>query len=366
MSKKTDKYYINKCLKLAKKGRGYVSPNPLVGAVIVENDKIISTGFHHKIGENHAERDAISKLPEDFDFSNSTIYINLEPCTHFGKTPPCCDLLIGKKFKKVVFAMQDPNPKVAGNSIDKFKENNIEVAFGILEKKAKFSNRFFIKHIQSKKPYIIVKVAQTINGKIASFSNESKWISCEKSRKDVHKLRSKVDAVLVGTGTIRNDAPKLDVRLVKGRNPLRILLLSDLNIDRALLFNEENKGKTIIVFAKNKYSSEQKSNISSEVRVIEVSEENGKLNLEELFEILGNEGINSILVESGAGLSSYLLDKNLIDELIIYQSAKILGKGKALFDSLEIENPNQIKPFTLHKSKKIGDDLKLVYLRNHL
>lgn len=303
MSKKSDKYYIKKCLKLAKLGRGYVSPNPLVGAIIVDYGKIIAEAYHQKFGEGHAERNAVNMLPEDYDFSNSTIYINLEPCTHFGKTPPCCDILIEKKFKKVVFAMKDPNPKVAGESINKLKDNNIDYKFGVLDKKAKYMNRFFIKHIQSQKPYIIVKVAQTVNGKIASFNNESKWISCEKSRKDVHKLRSAVDVVLVGTGTIKNDSPQLDVRLTKGRNPLRILVTRDLDIEKTKLYNDINKERTILVCSNLLENEAILNELSKDVRIIQVSEEDGKLNLEELFTILGKEGINSILVESGSSLS---------------------------------------------------------------
>lgn len=365
-NQKTHKYYLKKCFELAKKGKGKVSPNPLVGSVIVENDRIISTGYHKKFGEFHAERNAINKLPSDYDFSNSTIYVSLEPCTHHGKTPPCCDLIIEKKFKKVVFAMQDPNPLVAGKSIEKLKNNNIEVEFGILNQKAKYLNRFFIKHISTKKPYIILKVAQTINGKIASYNNESKWISSEKSRKDVHKIRSELDAVLVATNTIEHDIPKLDVRLAKGRNPLRILLCRNLNKDKSKLYTEENKNKTIIVCSNKIENKEKLIQFSNDVRIIQISEKNNYLDLNELFSILGEEGINSILIESGSKLSSYLLQEDLIDEIIIYQSPKFLGKGKALFDDLEISNPNQLKSFQLYKSKKIDTDIKLTYLKNHL
>lgn len=358
--------YLKRTLKLAKKAKGDVSPNPLVGAVIIENDKIISEDYHHKIGEFHAERNAINKLPKDYDFSNSTIYINLEPCTHHGKTPPCCDLLVQKKFKKVVFAIKDPNPLVAGSSIKKLQENNIDVEFGLLEKKAKYLNRFFIKHIQTKKPYIILKVAQTINGKIASYNNESKWISSHKSRVDVHKIRSEVDAVLVATGTIENDIPQLDVRLTSGRNPLRILLCRNLSVDKNKLYNNSNKDNTIIVCSNNPENSHKLIEFSNDVRIIKVSEKNNYLDLNELFSILGAEGINSILVESGSKLSSYLLNENLIDEIIIYQSPKILGKGKSLFDDLEISNPNELQPFYLYKSKIIDTDIKLTYLKNQL
>ena len=363
MKVKSDEYYIKKCIKLAKKGAGHVSPNPLVGSVIVENGKIISSGYHKAFGEAHAERNAINKLKEDYDFSKATIYINLEPCTHYGKTPACCDLIIERKFKRVVFAMKDPNPLVDGKSIKCLIENNIEVQYGVLEEKAKYLNRFFIKNILHSQPYIILKVAQTINGKIASFNNESKWISCEKARKDVHKLRSKVDAVLVGTQTLESDIPSLDVRLVKGRNPYRILLDRELKIEKDKLYSEINKANTILVCSLNVKNGEKLSELSNEVKVIQVSEQDRKLNLKELFGKLSEMGINSVLVESGARLSSFLLQENLIDEILIYQSPKILGKGKALFDELELSSPNEIEAFKLKKIKKIGSDVRLTYLK---
>lgn len=355
---KSDKYYIKRCLKLAKKGSGFVSPNPLVGCVIVENDKIISESYHKKYGEFHAERNAILHLPDNYDFSNATIYINLEPCTHFGKTPPCCDLIISKKFKRVVFAMKDPNPLVAGNSIPKLEENNIEVKFGILEDKAKYLNRFFIKHIQTKMPFISLKVAQTLNGKISSYNYNSKWISNEKSRKDVHKLRSKYDAVLVGTNTIFYDKPNLDVRLTKGRNPKRILLDRTLKLPKKLIYNELNIHDTILI-------TSSKNNVDNYYcEVIKVNEFDNELDLAEAFKRLGELGINSILVESGGVLSSNLLSNNLIDELIIYQTSKILGEGISLFDNLKIENPNIYNDFSIFKTKRFEDDLKIIYLKN--
>lgn len=351
--------YINHTFKLALKGAGNVSPNPLVGAVIVENDKIISESYHKKYGEYHAERNAINQLPIDYDFSNSTIYINLEPCTHFGKTPPCCDLLIEKKFKKVVFAITDPNSLVAGKSIEKLESNNIDYEYGILEKQAKYLNRFFIKHITTKMPFVTLKAAQTLNGKISSYCYNSKWISNQKSLKDVHKLRSQYDAVLVGTNTIIKDLPRLDVRLVKGRNPKRVLLDRELKLDYNQLVNDDNLENTYIVTSdKNK-----DTNISFKRNLIYVQEIDNKLDLYSLFRILGDKGINSILVETGSVISSYLLDKDLVDEIILYNTPKILGKGISLFDESIIESPNIYKPFNLYEIKRFDDDLRITYTK---
>lgn len=360
---KSDEYYIKKCLKLAKKGIGKVSPNPLVGSVIVENGKIISESYHKKFGEFHAERNAINQLPENYDFSNSTIYINLEPCTHFGKTPPCCDLIIQKSFKKVVFAMKDPNTLVAGNSIQKLIENKIECEFGILEQEAKYLNRFFIKHIKTNIPYITLKVAQSINGKIASFNYKSKWLSNSSSRKDVHKLRSQYDAILVGTNTVIQDKPSLNVRLSKGNNPKRIILDRTLSIESDYIYNKNNKEDTILITSQNQINSLKYNQLSNEIKLILVDEINGKLDLKSAFLKLGEFGINSILIEPGGKLSSSLLENNLIDEIIIYQTSKFLGKGISLFDELEIDNPNIIEEFNLFNVNIFEDDVKLTYTK---
>jgi len=360
---KNDEYYIKRCFKLAQKGIGKVTPNPLVGAVIVENNKIISESFHKKYGEYHAERNAINKLPENYDFSNSTIYINLEPCTHHGKTPPCCDLIIKKKFKRVVFAMKDPNPLVAGKSIEKLKKNNIQYDFGVLEYQAKYLNRFFIKHIQSKLPYLTIKVAQSINGKIASYNYKSKWLSNELSRKDVHSNRSKYDAILVGTNTVLKDKPSLNVRLTKGRNPKRIILDRNLSLNPDDIYNESNLSDTILISSIKNKNSLKLEEIKNKVNVILVDESDDKLNLKSAFEKIGELGINSIYIESGSKLSSNLLENNLIDEIIIYQTPKFLGKGISLFDEYEIDNPNVINEFYLHKFKRFDDDVKLIYTK---
>lgn len=358
MKTKHDKF-IKRTFQLALKAKGYVSPNPLVGAVIVEDGKVISESYHRHFGENHAERNAILQLPENYDFSKSTIYVNLEPCTHFGKTPPCCDLIIKKKFNKVVFAMKDPNSLVSGSSIDKFLNSDIRVENGILENEARYLNRFFIKHINSKVPYITLKVAQSINGKISSYLNNSKWLSNEKSLKNVHKLRSEYDAILVGTKTIINDIPKLDVRLINGRNPKRILLDRELKLDYSNLIDKSNYANTYIV------TSELKKNIDFNIseNIIYIPEVDNKLDLKYLFAHLGNIGINSIFIESGSELSSYLLDKDLIDEIVVYQTPKFLGKGISLFDNCLLDSPNKLKPYNLHKVKRYGDDVKLVYTK---
>ncbi len=245
----TDEKMMLRCIQLAKKGAGYVSPNPLVGCVITKNNKIIAEGWHKKYGFAHAEVNAInSALRKGIDLKNSVLYVNLEPCSHYSKTPPCVNKIIENKIKKVVIGVKDPYRLVAGRGIKKLKENNIEVIAGVLENECIDLNKFFFKHVKNELPYITVKAAQTLDGKIADEKYKSKWISSAESRKLVHKLRSEYDAVLVGANTVKYDNPKLTVRHVKGRNPYRIVLDRNLKSDLSKnIFTDNCKDKTIVV-----------------------------------------------------------------------------------------------------------------------
>ena len=209
------------CLKLAMKGSGYVNPNPRVGAVLLRGDEIVSTGWHKEFGAAHAEVDTINNAEID-DFSDTTRVVNLEPCSHYGKTPPCVTLILEKKIKRVVVGMLDPNPEVNGKGVQILRDAGVEVITDVCKKECEWANRFFQKYILTGVPYIILKVAQSLNGSIATFNGKSKWITGEESRKKVHKLRSEVSAVIIGKMTASFDNPKLTVRDVKG-NPLRII-----------------------------------------------------------------------------------------------------------------------------------------------
>ncbi|MBZ0199731.1 MAG: bifunctional diaminohydroxyphosphoribosylaminopyrimidine deaminase/5-amino-6-(5-phosphoribosylamino)uracil reductase RibD, partial [Ignavibacteriaceae bacterium] len=215
----TDESYIKLAIEIAKKGNGNVSPNPLVGCVIVKDDRIIGAGFHERFGESHAEVNAIENSKEDV--KGSTLYVNLEPCSHIGKTAPCVDRIIEKKIKRVEIGTLDMNPLVSGKGIKKLMSKGIDIKVGVLEKECIALNKFFFKFISQKLPYVTLKAAQTIDGKIADFSGDSKWISCSSSRRYVHEMRSKYDAVFVGMGTVKKDDPSLTVRLAEGRNPKR-------------------------------------------------------------------------------------------------------------------------------------------------
>ena len=240
---------MRRCISLAKKSYGRVSPNPLVGAVIFDDDfRIISEGRHEKYGENHAERNAILNSKEEVKGKN--IIVNLEPCSHFGKTPPCADLIIKKGIKKVIIGMQDPNPIVSGNGIKKLMEAGIEVVTGISEKECREINEIFIVNQTEKRPFVAIKTATTLDGKIATASGNSKWITDEISRKEVQKLRNIYDAVLTSSQTVKNDNPSLTCRIKNGRNPVRIILDTNLTTLPGSKVYEDNGAKVYIISGK--------------------------------------------------------------------------------------------------------------------
>ena len=237
-----DESYIQLAIEIAKKGTGSVSPNPLVGCVIIKDNKIIGAGYHQKFGEEHAEINAINSSAESVE--GSTLYVNLEPCSHHGKTPPCVDRIIKEKIKRVVIGTLDVNPLVSGNGVKALKKAGVDVKVGVLENECIELNKFFFKYITSKLPYVTLKAAQTLDGMIADKNKNSEWISSKESRKYVHWLRARYDAVLIGSDTAKIDNPKLTVRMVEGRNPYRVVLDSKLSLKTDLYLFKNNFDKT--------------------------------------------------------------------------------------------------------------------------
>jgi len=325
----TDESYIKLSMELAKKGIGKVSPNPLVGCVIIKDERIIGAGYHEKFGGNHAEVNAINSARESLE--GATLYINLEPCSHHGKTPPCVDKIIENKFKRVVIGTLDMNPLVSGAGVKKIKSAGIEVKVGLLEKECVELNKFFFKFITKKIPYVTLKAAQTIDGKIADMAGNSKWISSAASRRRVHSLRSKYDAVLVGAGTVKADDPRLTVRLTEGRNPKRVILDSNLDLTADhKIFTNNNDANLIVVTSKksiNRKRRVKKLNALG-VKIIFVKEnENGLINLKAALMELAKNQITSVLVEGGSEIYTSFLRENLFDNIILFISPKILGPG---------------------------------------
>ncbi|KMT21003.1 bifunctional diaminohydroxyphosphoribosylaminopyrimidine deaminase/5-amino-6-(5-phosphoribosylamino)uracil reductase RibD [Clostridium cylindrosporum] len=319
-----NKKYMKIAIDLAKKGKGKVNPNPLVGAVIVKNEKIIAEGYHMVYGEAHAEVNAFNNATCDVE--GATMYVTLEPCSHFGKTPPCADKIIEKKIKRVVIGSLDPNPLVAGNGIKKLKEAGIEVEAGVLESECNELNEVFMKYIVSKKPFVVMKCAMSLDGKIATSYGESKWITGEASRGDVHETRNELSGIMVGVNTVIKDNPELTCRIENGRNPVRIIVDSTLRIPlESKVVTEVYKAKTII--ATTKKASEDKIKILEDkgVTILIVNLKNDKVDLNDLMIKLGELKIDSILLEGGATLNFSALDEGIVDKVQMYIAPKIIG-----------------------------------------
>lgn len=311
-----DRLFMRRAFELAERGKGQVSPNPMVGCIIVHNNRIIGEGWHKKYGEAHAEVNAINAVTDKNLLPESTVYVSLEPCSHQGKTPPCADLLIKHMVKKVVVANLDSNPQVSGEGIKKLRKAGIEVITGILEKEGRIINRRFFTYIEKKRPYIILKWAQTADGFIAGENYDSKWISNEYSRQLVHKWRTEEDAVLVGTRTAMHDNPQLNVRDWSGRNPQRIVMDRFLRLSDTLhLF--DGTQKTICY---NVLKHEEHANLS----LIRLSE-NDFLN--ELVVDLHKQKIQSVLVEGGAQTLHLFIEAGLWDEARVFISDQVFEKG---------------------------------------
>ena len=320
----TDEKYMYRCLQLAGKGKCYVNSNPMVGAVIVHDGQIVGEGYHKKFGEPHAEANAINSVKNSSLLQESTLYVSLEPCTHYGKTPPCTELVISKKIPRVVVATRDPNPKVSGKGVQMMRDAGIEVTEGVLNNEAKELNRvFFVNHLY-KRPYIILKWAQSNDGFIdherSLFTkNAPAKISNEITEIIIHKLRTHVQGIMVGTNTVLMDNPKLTARKWFGKNPVRITIdKRNMIPSHAQIFN--NDAKTI-VFTENPDYHIKKENVKP--IVIDFSSDTNTQIIKHLY----TENIRSVLVEGGAQLLASFIAKNLWDEAYIEISTKILNKG---------------------------------------
>jgi diaminohydroxyphosphoribosylaminopyrimidine deaminase/5-amino-6-(5-phosphoribosylamino)uracil reductase len=355
----TDESYIKLAIEIAKKGMGSVSPNPLVGCVIIKNERIIGAGFHEKYGGKHAEINAIESAIESVE--DSIMFINLEPCSHQGITPPCADKIIESKIKRVIVGTLDMNPLVSGRGIKKLKSAGVEVKVGVLENECVTLNKFFFKYITTGLPYVTVKIAQTLDGRIADEHGESKWISSTQSRRHVHELRSKYDAVLVGAGTVKRDDPNLTVRLVEGRNPRRVLVDTCLSIKSTnkLYLNNGDK-KLIIVTSVNNLDRKNKikrlSNCGAKLIFVNEEEKN-KLNLKEVLKELGKMKITSVLVEGGGGVFTSFIKKNVFDDVLLFVTPKILGAGLPVINNIGIKSIRNALKIKIGNFEKVGDDL---------
>ncbi|PJA98185.1 MAG: riboflavin biosynthesis protein RibD [Ignavibacteriales bacterium CG_4_9_14_3_um_filter_30_11] len=351
----TDQKYMKQCIKIAKLGAGNVSPNPLVGAVIVNNNKIISKAYHSNYGYLHAEAKAIEQVSFEY-LKGSTLYCNLEPCCHTNKnTPPCVPKIIDSGIKKVIISNIDPNKFVAGKGIKQLRDSRIEVKLGECETEGYELNKFYFKFIKTGLPFITIKIAHSLDLKISSKKGQKTNITGYKSNKFVHYLRSIHDAVLVGANTIKIDNPKLTVRLVKGRNPKKIIIDGNLSSPlNSFVFNDSNKELTIL-FTKSNSDIKKISQLRSNgIKVYELeSDDTGSLKLLDILKILANEKINSLLIEGGGIIFKMFIKENLFDEIIFLESPTIFGDGLPLNINKKSLNIKIIEEKMLGNDKKI-------------
>ena len=355
----SDAFYMKRALALARRGEGWVSPNPMVGAVIVKKDRIIGTGYHRRFGEDHAEINAIRSAAEPV--AGATFYITLEPCCHCGKTPPCVESLIACRPARVVIGMSDPNPLVCGGGIERLRREGIPTTVGVLESECGRLNERFVKFMQTGIPFVTLKFAQTVDGRIATFTGHSRWISSPPSLRFAHALRACHDAILVGGGTVRADDPELTVRLVRGRQPLRIVLDSRLKTrPEAKILKNQDRARTIIAAAAD--GSMKKAALFEKLRVeiLRCGEDpKHRIDLKKLFAEMGKRRVSSILVEGGAAVITSVLREKLADRIVIVIAPKIVGKGVEAVQDLGIATMDDALTLSAPRIMRKGGDIIL-------
>ena len=349
---------MKRALRLARKGTGKVSPNPRVGAVLVKDRKIISEGHHERFGGAHAEINALSKI-ENRRIKGGTLYTNLEPCCHQGKTPPCTEFLIESGIHSVVIGVVDPNPLVNGKGIRRLRQAGIDVRVGIMEKECIRLNEAYFTYITQKKPFVTLKIAQTLDGKIATDRGLSRWITGETSRRQVHRMRSENDAVLVGVNTVIADDPELSVRSVRGRNPRRIILDSRLRIPlQSRVLADSNSQNTVVATTSRAPSDKIKKLHQMGVGVwILKSSIDGAVDLPALWKKMAKEGITSVLVEGGKEVFTSILNTGDADRIVVFISPKVFGRGIDAFGELDVPSPDRAVTFEEIVWHRRGSDI---------
>lgn len=352
----TDKKYMKLALSLARKGIGRTSPNPAVGCVIVKNGVIVGEGWHKRAGGHHAEIHALEMAGAQA--RGADVYVTLEPCSHTGKTPPCSDALIRAGVSRVVAGMLDPNPLVSGGGLAALKLAGIETVCGICEEECRAVNLPFIKHVTTGVPYVTYKCAMTMDGYIATTTGESRWISCEESRKYVHRMRSRMDAVMVGVDTIIADNPLLTVRHVRGRNPLRVIVDTRLRTPESVnVLNGQLSSRTIIATAEGD-PGVHLPYLKQGVTIVVCDEDDGRVSMKDLLQKLGAMGVQSILLEGGSRLAGSMLQLGMIDELVFFMAPKIIGSnGFSPFTLQEITSMAQAVRLNFTDVSRIGSDI---------
>ncbi len=358
----SDHVYMTRALQLAEQGLYSTMPNPRVGCVIVKNNQILGEGAHLKAGEPHAEVFALRQAGEQA--KGATAYVTLEPCSHIGRTAPCAEALVKAGVSKVIAAMQDPNPLVAGSGLAYLKANQIQVASGLMESQAKALNPGFISRMTRKMPYVRCKIASSLDGKTALNNHQSQWITSEHARLDVQHWRAQSCAILTGIGTVLSDDPSMTVRSIEtdvqynGRQPMRVIVDSQLRISPQAKILQG--GNTLIAFAQD-LENKADALLAADAQLLCVPNVDNKVCLKTLLSHLAHMQINEVLVEGGEGLNGALLAQNLIDELLLYYAPKLMGsKAKGLFELPALTHMNQAIALDITDLRQIGCDIRLL------
>jgi len=354
--KKNHEYFMNRAIRLALKAKTETSPNPMVGAVVVKNGRIIGEGYHKKAGLAHAEVIALDEAGRAS--KGAVLYVTLEPCAHFGRTPPCVDRIIKSGIREVIIGMIDPNPLNNGRGVNLLKQSKIKVEVGILEGKLRKINEAFIKYISKRMPFITVKVAQSLDGKIATRTGDSKWITSDKSRGYAHRLRQDYDAIMVGVNTVLRDNPRLDAWFSK-KHPAKIVVDSRLSTKQDSNIFSKNSNVIIVTLPNAPgQETENKKALSQKAKILEVKEKDGQINLKDMMKKLAMMEITNILVEGGGTLNGALFDEGLVDKVLFFVSPKIIGGKEAISAVMgqgisRIDNAIKVSDVKL---KRFGED----------
>ena len=357
----TDQNYMLQAIQLAKQGEGWTNPNPMVGAVIVKNGRIIGKGYHKKCGELHAERNAIASLTESAE--GATIYVTLEPCCHYGKTPPCTEAIIEQKIKRVVIGSRDPNPKVSGKGIKMLQEAGIEVIEDFMREECDRLNPVFFHYITTKTPYVVMKYAMTLDGKIATKTGASKWITGEAARAEVQHMRHRYMGIMAGIGTVLADDPMLNVRVEGWKSPIRILCDSGLRIPLdGQIVKSAGKYRTIVAYADSENTEAKRKRLHEMgVETICCPDENNQVDLKKLMKYLGEEGIDSILLEGGGTLNDSALRAGIVQEVQAFIAPKVFGgmNSKTPVEGIGVRFPSEAVKLKCTDICQIGEDIRI-------
>ncbi len=357
------RHYMSRALELAAAGEGFADPNPLVGAVIVKDDRVLAEGYHAAYGSEHAEQAALNAAEEPLE--GATMYVNLEPCAHHGKTPPCAEAIVRAGIAKVVIGSIDPNPLVRGKGLDILRSAGVEVVTGILAEKNERLNRFFFHRHREGRPYVILKAAMSADGKIATRTRESQWITNTHSRRDVHRLRHRVQAIAVGAGTVEQDNPRLTARLegTPTRNPLRIVLDTFADTDPDALVYDSNLAESVLATTENAPEKKLERFQEKGINVWRLPLFQGEISLAALVEKLAGLEVNSLLIEGGGCVNDSAFREGVVDAVHLYLAPKIVG-GEAAptpVGGRGIARIDEARPLRLREIKRFEDDVLLIY-----